>query len=393
MLTQSRPSNQDESRTYAPVRNLVLYLTDDCNLRCFYCFVKKGSRRMSSETARKAVDFLLSRTVSGALRRLGITFFGGEPFLELERMKEVMEYARIPRSNVYKCVAFSATTNGTLATPEVERLVKDHRMSLLVSMDGSQEASSYRPFASGPSSWSTVAENLPKLVEWSESAVVRMTFHPGALRLAENVQAALDLGARSVALCPVVDAPWHEHSAALERAFDELGDRFLEEARSGRLFPLEITCMLLREFHEARLVGGRPDRPCAVGKLLVSVDPDGNVMPCHRFLDRPQEWLGRVEDAQLSPERMRYVHLSSGDIPGCEGCPATPVCGGGCRIVPMNSGRALTEAHPGHCAVMRAHARVVGRIYKILSSEQSPVLAGVLRSTRPIPLEFPDILY
>lgn len=114
MLTAVARHDREAMPVHAPVQNLVLYLTDDCNLRCSYCFVPKGARRMSADIARKAVDFFLSRHISGTCQRLGITFFGGEPFLEPERMREVMEYARAARPNVHKWVTFSAILTPTL---------------------------------------------------------------------------------------------------------------------------------------------------------------------------------------------------------------------------------------------------------------------------------------
>lgn len=373
------PVVQATPRKYAPVRNLVLYVTRLCNLRCTYCFVEKTPNRMSLETARKAVDFFLSRSVSGADRQIGINFFGGEPFTEMELLEQIVAYARERRHEACKNVQFAATTNGTVATPRLERLLRENRMRLLVSLDGSEVSSRFRPFVSGKPSWPVVARNLPRLAEWSPGLVVRMTFHPQALNLVENVQTALDLGARSVALCPVVDAPWHLHGEALEDAFQALADRFISDARAGRLFPLEITGMLLRDCHRnGRTGSARPSRPCGVGNVLLSVDPDGNVMPCHRFLDRPQDWLGTVEDRALPEERWRYVHLASSDIEGCAGCSAAPVCGGGCRVIALDSGLGLHGAHPGHCQVMRAHARAVFRIYETLAAEANPVLARVL---------------
>src|ERR1700691_2883270 len=108
---------------YAPVRNLMLYLTEECNLRCSYCFVDKKPRYMSEEVARWAVEFFYSRNISGGEYQVHLNFFGGESFLCIERMHQVIAMARERRPNVYKQAIFSATTNGTVATPEVERLI------------------------------------------------------------------------------------------------------------------------------------------------------------------------------------------------------------------------------------------------------------------------------
>jgi len=358
----------------------MLYLTEDCNLRCTYCFVDKKPRRMTSEVARKAVEFFLHRNISGAEWQIGITFFGGEPFIELDRMEEVVAIAREPRQDTYKKIRFSATTNATIATPRVERIIKDSNMSLLISMDGGHGASSYRPFVSGKSSYEHVAKNLPKLVSWSGDAYVRMTFHPGALDLVGNVRHALELGAPAVALCPVVEARWAGHEEALEEAYQALAEWYIEEARRGRILPLEITHIMLRQYHAYRHGAPRTPRPCGVGTYLLGVDPEGHVMPCHRFLYRPQDWLGTVDSPKLSEKRQKYVHLSSRDILGCDVCVAEPVCGGGCRAVVVNAGIDLTQAHPSFCLVTRAHARAAIRIYDTLSKEENTAFLHSLHS-------------
>lgn len=370
---------------YAPIRSLMLFVTEDCNLRCTYCFVKKAPRKMTSETARKAVDFFTSQAISGSEREIHINFFGGEPFTELERIEEVVEYCRRPRGGLAnKRITYSATTNATIATPRVERLLKDTKMHLLVSLDGTSEANRLRPFVSGRSSYEVVARNLPKLVRWAGLVVVRMTFTPDTLNLVENVRHALELGAPGVGLCPVQECDWASCQPELETAYDELADWFLSELRRGEIPPLDVTWGLIWQLDRVRRFGaGRPARPCPVAHSLIGVDPDGNVMPCHRFLYRPQDWLGTVDSAELSEERWKYVHLKSSDLVDCESCPAKMVCGGGCRVVALNARRGLEGVHEDYCITMRAHARVVERIYDTMMAEQNPLFLKVL-STRKI---------
>ncbi|HEY4002431.1 MAG TPA: radical SAM protein [Candidatus Xenobia bacterium] len=378
--------NQAPARIYAPAKNLILYLTEDCNLRCTYCFVLKKPRRMSAETARKTVDFFFSRNVSGAENQLDITFFGGEPFMEMDRMEEVIEYARAQGPNVYKNCHFSATTNGTVATPRTEAIISGSGMRLLVSMDGGHGATRYRPFVSGKPSYDKVAENLPKLVSWASDVVVRMTFHPDALDLVGNVRHVLSLGAPAIALCPVIEAAWDGHEAALESAYQALADWYIEEARQGRIVPLEVTHALLQAHHQARHGAGRPIRPCGVGHSLIAVEPDGHVMPCHQFINRPKDWLGTVHEPALdATKRLPYLQLSSRTLLGCDTCLAEPVCGGGCRAVVVNAGLDLQKGtHPGYCLTTRAHAQAVYRIYDTLMAEQNAAFLSVMRGRRPL---------
>jgi uncharacterized protein len=332
---------------------------------------------MTSDTARRTVDFLLRRSTSGRAARLGITFFGGEPFLAVERIAEIVGYTR-ERDTHRGRVSFYATTNGTVATPAVERVVRDAHMGLLVSLDGGPDANLSRPYVSGRSSYDAVVRHLPRLVSWAESVTVRMTFHPQALALVDNVRHALDLGAPSVALCPVVEADWTGCEARLEAEYEALADWFITAARRGHYLPLPVTRTLLAQWHAHMHGVDRPARPCHVGTHVLGIDTAGHVMPCHRFLYRPQDWLGTVAEPLAVEARAPYVALTSDTILGCDGCSARAVCGGGCRLVALTAGLGLTGSHPGHCLTMRAHARAVRHIYHTLMAEQPDVFTAYL---------------
>lgn len=366
--------------TYAPVRTLMLYLTEDCNLRCTYCFVKKTPRAMGLETARKTVDFYLHRNISGNLRNLKLTFFGGEPFMAMDTMEAVISRVGEMGGKAGKSVHFSATTNATIATPQAERIIRDCGMHLLVSLDGGENAMAQRPYVGGGSPFKAVARNLERLVKWSPAVTARMTYHPEALDLVANVRRVMELGAPWVVLSPVVESDWRSSEERLEEAYSELADWFLAEARQGRYLPLEVTWRLLRQTHHARQGGARPSRACPVGTTLIAVDPDGQVMPCHRYLYRPQDWLGQVDQPRFPLEREKYVRITSRDLLGCDGCLAEPVCGGGCRLLVVSERLDLNSGiHPGHCMNTRAHARVVYRIYDTLMEEQPASFTAALR--------------
>ena len=363
-------SVREEPKRYAPVRNLMLYLTEECNLRCTYCFVKKEPRYMTRETALRTVDWVLQRNVSGGLNDLSITFFGGEPFLAVERMQELVDYAQLSRTNVDKVFRFAATTNGTLANGRVEKVIRQASMDLLVSIDGGAQASRLRPMVSGRESHSLVAKNLPKLASWARNCSARLTFTPDNLDLVGAVRDVLAIAAVGVVLAPVIEIDWSGHEEALERAYQELGDWFLEEFAQGRRPPLEVTWELLRVYIGHLKCQRRPNKPCPLGTSLLAVDSQGNVLPCHRFLHQAKDRLGQVQAEDLPAERWRYVHLKTLEIPDCAGCEARTVCGGGCRAVALQAGYGLEGIHPNHCLLLRAHVRMVERIYQTLSADQ-----------------------
>jgi uncharacterized protein len=366
----------------APAQIMMLYITEDCNLRCTYCFVEKSAKTMSLEIAKKSIDFLLSRNISGVERDVYISFFGGEPFLELDLLERIVEYVQLQSRLLRKRAHFSATTNGTIFSERVEKLIRSTGMSLLVSLDGDRAASRYRPLLSGRDSYSRVARNIGHLAACASEMHARVTFHPGSLDLKASVIHALELGAPSVALCPVVEANWREMEDALERSYSELADWYIDVARTGVVPPLTVTNLMLLQHHESLHGAPRPKRCCDIGTRLFGVNVDGKIMPCHRFLHRPHTSLGHVTDKTFSEERRKYVTLASADILGCDSCIARFTCGGGCRVVALEAGLDLTDRHPAHCLLTRAHMRAVTRIYETLLHERNAGLAALLSQSR-----------
>lgn len=353
-----------------PVTDLMVYLTEECNLRCSYCFVHKKPRHMSRETVLKALRFLLSPEISGDAERVSFTFFGGEPFLQLGLMEAVWEeWQALSSQYPGKRLRLAATTNGTLFSRRIEEFVRKTAMSLLISIDGDAKSNAERPFVSGRASYSVVRKNLPRFVASAKCVTARVTFHPQSLDLLGSVRHALELGAPAVILAPVVEAEWGGLEHEVRARYLELADWMISELRNGRVPPLVLTWEALQAWND-RGPEGRPPRPCPVGHSLLAIDPDGNVMPCHRFLYRPQHWLGRVDSVELSERRQQFAELTSLDIDNdCARCPARSICGGGCRVVSLQSGGGLYGTHPFHCLLTRAHALAVERIDQFLSDE------------------------
>ena len=366
---------------HAPVRTVMVYLTEDCNLRCSYCFVHKRPRRMSAQTAERVVDFLLRRDLAPTEEAIQVNFFGGEPFLELDRMEQILDGCRRGKPNARRAFQFSATTNGTIWNDRVGRIVSDHRMVLLVSLDGGPSTTAAdRPFASGRSPHDLIVSNLGHLKEVAHDLLVRATFTPDGLDLPERVQALMDIGAPAVALFPVQECAWEHALPEVDRAYERLGQWFLEHSTPDSLPPLVVTRKLLLEWHRHLKTGSRPPRPCPVGHSLLGIDPEGQVMPCHRFLDRRQDHLGTLEEPGLRSEARRpYLALGSETLADCSGCPAAGVCGGGCRLVPLQKGHELHQVDPAYCIPMRAHHRAVVALYDELARR------GWLRSALTFP--------
>jgi uncharacterized protein len=381
---------QDHELIQAPPELVMIYLEMGCNMACPYCFQSHEDKTMTRETARQSIDFLLR--ARGPRRSTKINFFGGEPFRCLDVMREMIFYANMPRPNTYHRFEFSATTNGTIATEEAERVIRSGPVELLVSLDGTPEANHERVFLSGRPTHEMVVRNLARFLKWlgPHRVTVRMTFFPDrdSLNFVKNLEFVFSLGVTRVILAPVVEADWQGWEESLEQAYQALADWFIAEVKSGRPPGLEVTWALLRHHHET-LKGGSLEmaRPDNVGRDI-AIGTQGEVMPSHRYLDRPQDWLGTVRQEHFPDRRQTYLHLTSREIERCSDCPKV-LCGGGCRALSMQAGRGFYGHHPNHCLLLQAHARAVARIYESLTAVRNASFLRLIQPRGPVATHYP----
>jgi len=375
-----------ENRPFVPVTTFMIYVTEECNLRCTYCFVNKHPRHMTWGTARKTVDYCLRPEVSGR-ETVGLNFFGGEPLLRTDLLLQVLDYLKgHPEGGR---AVLGVTTNGTLAGENVRRFLQEGQVQVLISLDGDRASHEFRPKVSGGDSWGHLQRNVRQLIEWGSSSSIRMTFHPGSLNLLDKVQAALELGAGWILLAPVVETDWGGREEELREQSQRLADWFIAEFRQGRIAPLHHYWNALLDYHLRYGSEQRPDKACPLGTSLLAVDTAGNVLPCHRYLYRKHERLGAVGGQLGLPERRwDYVHLSRAEISDCQTCIARTICGGGCRVIPLEAGLGLNGVHPNQCLLTRELARQVDRIYQQLRAHQR--FLPTLLSQQQMPLMFQE---
>jgi uncharacterized protein len=329
--------------------DLTLVLTERCNLRCPYCYVPTGQgRRMPRELALEATERFLRR--APARRPVSLSFFGGEPFLEPELMREVMQLARRLRP---RGLSFNTPTNGTRLDAAALDLVQEHGLRLALSVDG---VGADRPDADGNGSLDRLQPLLPRLAPGQP--ITRMTVTPDNVdRLLRNVQGIFAAGLQRIMYLPALERPWpapalqawrHQHRLLADWACD----------RFARRQPLPDLTVL--EGIIGRLEGQAPGR-CGAGVTQAAVAPDGQVYGCYRSAYDPDAQrlaLGRVDGgpvnetllaayARLDPRRARPEQGSCRDCPARDGCTAyCPALGhvllGDLRAVPADA-----------CALMR----------------------------------------
>lgn len=324
------------------VKALCLNIAHDCNLACRYCFASQGDyggvkrELMSFDVAKRAVDFLIS--MSGPRQHLEIDFFGGEPLMNWEVVKQTIEYAEKVGAEHNKIFKMTMTTNGVLLTQEKIDYLNEHKLSMVLSIDGREEVHNHmRPSAGGTDTYKTVAKNLVNAVKQRHGLeyYARGTYTHNNLDFTKDVIAMSDLGFEHLSMEPVVGKEGdyvlrEEDLPALMKEYEKLADLYLERQKEGwgekfnffhfRMDLYRGPCMAKRL------------RGCGAGHEYMTIVPNGDIYPCHQFVGRDGYVLGNVYEGLKNfdiPREFRNTHVFT--KPTCAACWAKFFCSGGCH--------------------------------------------------------------
>lgn len=343
------------------VKALCLNVAHDCNMRCTYCFAETGhfgGRRelMSLETARQAVEFLIA--ASKHRRHCEIDFFGGEPLLNWEVVKETVAYAREREKETGKEFRFTITTNGIGLTREIMDFINDNMYNVVLSIDGRKEVNDrMRRTVSGKGS--TYDLIVPKYQEMrrlrgDKSYYVRGTFTAYNLDFAADVAHLNDLGFDQISVEPVVTqagepyALSEEHLSKILAEYEQLAQLYLERRERGRGFNFFHFNVELKKGPclYKRLSG------CGAGFEYLAVSPAGDLYPCHQFVGQDEFKVGTVWDGLINSQlsaSFRESHVLSKQV--CRGCWAKYYCSGGCHANNLFHAGSFTEPYQLTCAM------------------------------------------
>ena len=324
----------------SPVKAMCLHIAHDCNLRCKYCFASTGDfghgrKLMDFETGKRAIDFLIEH--SGTRRNLELDFFGGEPLMNYEVVKQVVAYARSIEKQHNKNFRFTITTNGVQLTEDKFDFLNREMSNVVLSIDGRREVNDrMRPNAGGQGSYDTILPHFQKFVEsrGQDQYYVRGTFTRYNLDFAEDV---LDLNAQGfdqISVEPVVtDAKYdyalrEEDLPAIYAEYERLAKELIRRKKAGKGFNFFHFMIDLDQGPCAikRLRG------CGCGNEYVAVTPDGDIYPCHQFVGMVEWKMGNLYDGSFDTQRKEY--FARANIYGkeeCGKCWAKFYCSGGCN--------------------------------------------------------------
>lgn len=345
------------------IKSLCLNIAHDCNLRCKYCFASQGDydthkrELMSFDVAKRAVDLLI-RSTKGKRQHCEIDFFGGEPLMNFDVVKQTIEYIREQEKIHDKIFKLSLTTNGMLLDPAKVKYLTDQHISLILSLDGRPEVHNrMRPDAGGRDSYDTCARNQVYAAKHrnGEEYYVRGTYTKYNLDFTEDVRHMADLGFEGLSMEPVVgdDLSYAITDDDLPRIFDEydrLTDFYLQRYDEGRPF---IYYHFIMDLYRGPCIAKRL-RGCGAGHEYMCVVPNGDIYPCHQFVGQDGYVIGNVYEGVTNdtlPALFRDMHVLN--KPECCKCWAKFFCSGGCHANNIKYGGNIQTPYELSCRIQK----------------------------------------
>ncbi len=319
------------------LKSMCLNVAHSCNFACKYCFAKKGSYGggdaiMSVEVAKKAIDYLYDNSPGREI--LEVDFFGGEPFLAFETVKDAVEYARKTYPN--KKWRFTITTNGSLLTTDEEQFLYDNDVSIVLSLDGGKETNDkYRVLKDGSGTFNLIYDKIKKVTEHraeSGGYYVRGTYTHTTLEISKTALDLHNFGFKCISLEPVVIKEAgigieESDLTKLRSEYERLAEKYVESQKkdSWNFFHFNIDL-------EAGPCVQKRIHGCGAGVEYIAVSPDGSIYPCHQFDGIEKTKLGDISAGITNKElqeRFRKANFLF-NKPECAICWARFYCSGGC---------------------------------------------------------------
>ena len=360
------------------VKALCLHIAHDCNLACKYCFAEEGEyhgRRalMSFEVGKKALDFLVAN--SGNRVNLEVDFFGGEPLMNWDVVKQLVAYGRSLEEPNNKKFRFTLTTNGVLLNDEVMEFVNKEMSNVVLSLDGRKEVNDrIRPFRTGKGSYDLIVPKFQKLAESRNQTnyYIRGTFTRNNLDFSEDVKHFADLGFKQMSIEPVVGPEEDPYSIReqdlpqIMEEYDKLALEYIDRYKKGNgfnffHFMIDLTqgpCVY------KRLSG------CGSGTEYLAVTPWGDFYPCHQFVGNEDFLMGNVDEGITKPELVKeFGNCNVYSKEKCKNCFAKFYCSGGCAANSYNFHGTINDAYDIGCEMQRKRVECSIMIKAALADE------------------------
>ncbi|MBP5209051.1 MAG: thioether cross-link-forming SCIFF peptide maturase [Clostridia bacterium] len=370
-----------KNRSSGVIKALCLHVSHACNLTCSYCFAGQGryhgkSALMSFEVGRRALDFLIEN--SGGRRNLEVDFFGGEPLLNFDVVKQLVAYARSVEKEHNKNFRFTLTTNGVDIDDDVIEFANREMSNVVLSLDGRKEVHDrFRVDAAGRGSYDVIVPKFQKLVQarGGKQYYMRGTFTHHNPDFLEDIKAMLDLGFTELSMEPVVCAPdspsalTEEDKPVVYKQYEDLAKLMISRRKEGRPFTF---------YHYMIDLQGGPCiykriSGCGSGTEYMAVTPQGDLYPCHQFVGEEKFRLGNVRDGVTNTAvRDEFAACNVYAREECRNCWARLYCAGGCAANAYHSTGSVNGVYAYGCDLFRKRLEcaIMAEIDRIYSEDE-----------------------
>ena len=326
-------------KTAGVVKALCLHIAHTCNLNCAYCFASQGKYQgeralMSFEVGKRALDFLVEN--SGTRHNLEVDFFGGEPLMNFDVVKQLVQYARSIEKEKNKNFRFTLTTNGVLIDDDVIDFANREMCNVVLSLDGRKEVhDKFRVDYSGNGSWEKIVPKFKKLVDarGNKDYYMRGTFTHHNPDFLKDIETMLDLGFTELSMEPVVCADTDESALTYDdlpvvmEQYEKLAELMIKRRKEGKPFTF---------YHYMIDLQGGPCiykriSGCGSGTEYMAVTPWGDLYPCHQFVGDDKYLLGNIFDGVTNTAVVdEFMECNVYSREECKDCWARLYCSGGC---------------------------------------------------------------
>ena len=351
-----------KQKTSGVVKALCLHIAHTCNLNCEYCFASQGKYHgeravMSFEVGKRALDFLVEN--SGSRRNLEVDFFGGEPLMNFQVVKDLVAYARSIEKEKGKNFRFTLTTNGLLINDDVIDFANRECANVVLSLDGRKDVHDrYRVDYAGNGSWERIVPKFQKLVKAREGKnyYMRGTFTHQNPDFLEDIKVMLDLGFTELSMEPVVCAPGdaaelnEKDLEIVKDQYEKLAELMLQRDKEGKPFTFY--------HYMIDLTGGpciyKRISGCGSGTEYMAVTPWGDLYPCHQFVGDEKFKLGDIWNGVTNKEcQCEFAGCNVYARPDCADCWAKLYCSGGCAANAYHATGSVKGVYKSGCELFR----------------------------------------
>lgn len=354
--------NLDLKKRDSVIKALCLHVAHTCNLNCEYCFAGQGKYHgedalMSFEVGKQALDFLVKN--SGTRKNLEVDFFGGEPLVNFDVVKQLVAYARSIEKEKGKHFRFTLTTNGVLLDDDVIDFLNKEMNNVVLSLDGRKEVNdAKRKRLDGQGSYDIIVPKFQNFVKkrGDKEYYMRGTFTRNNLDFTNDIFHMLDLGFKELSMEPVVSKPDTEYALREEdldtiyEQYEILAKEMIKRRRERNPFTFY--------HYMIDLTGGpciyKRITGCGSGTEYLAVTPNGDFYPCHQFVGDKNFLMGNVRDGITNTKlRDEFKLCNVYSRKECENCWAKLYCSGGCAANSFNTTGSINGVYEYGCKLFK----------------------------------------